>query len=344
MKAAVLYKNERYLKIEEVTNKSISPGMVRIKIKCCGVCGSDLHMTLHAKLSLPHYPVILGHESSGVVNEIGEGVTKFKKGDRVVISSGISCGTCQHCLEGKLNLCTKKGVLGSEHDGAFAEEVVIHERFLFHLPDDIPFDQGAILADAVSTPYHAIKYEGRIKEGDTVVIIGCGGLGIHGVGIAKALGAGRIIAVDLDEGALQNASLYGATDLINAKKIKNIGKTLKEITNGVDLLCDFSGYYKNISDSVRAMNTGGRIVLVGIGMNALKIGFPLMMIDRMISVIGSIGCDTRSIPELISLIQFKKLDLTKSITSTHKLEEVNDCLENLDQRKGNPIRFIIQPE
>ena len=86
------------------------------------------------------------------------------------------------------------------------------------------------------------------------------------------------------------------------------------------------------------------MVLVGIGMNALKIGFPLMMIDRMISVIGSIGCDTRAIPELISLIQSKKLDLSKSITSTHKLEEVNDCLDNLDQRKGNPIRFIIEPD
>ena len=343
MKAAVLYKNERYLKIEDVPRKSLSPGMVRIKIKCCGVCGSDLHMTLHAKLSLPHYPVVLGHESSGIVDEISEGTTKFKKGDRVVISSGISCGECKFCLQGRLNLCPKKGVLGSEHDGAFAEEVVIHERFLFHLPEDIPFDQGAILADAVSTPYHALKYEGRINLGDTVAIIGCGGLGVHAVAIAKALGAEKIIAVDIDEGALKNAEMYGANEIINAKNIRNIGKTLKEVSKGLDILCDFSGYYQNISDSIRAMNTGGRMVLVGIGINSLKIGFPLMMIDRMISVIGSIGCDTRAIPELIDLIQKNKLNLSRSITSTHKLSEVNDCLENLDNRRGNPIRFMIEP-
>ena len=318
--------------------------MVRIKIKCCGVCGSDLHMTLHAKLSLPHYPVVLGHESSGVVSEISEGVQNFKIGDRVVISSGISCGDCKYCRIGKFNLCSKKGVLGSEHDGAFAEEVVIHNRFLFPLPDEIPFEEGAILADAVSTPYHALKYEGRISPGETVAIIGCGGLGVHGVAIAKSLGAGRVIAVDLDRGALENAGMYGADELVDASKVRNVGKVLKEISGGLDLLCDFSGYYQNISDSLRAMNTGGRMVLVGIGMNSLKIGFPLMMIDRMISVIGSIGCDTRAIPELIELIISKKLNLSKSITSTHSLTEVNDCLENLDRRVGNPIRFLIKPE
>ncbi len=343
MKAGVLYQNESHLKIEDVNLPELKPNQVKVDIKCCGVCGSDIHMTIHKQVRLKHYPTILGHEAAGVVREVGEKVTKFKKGDRVVIASGLGCGKCKQCLSGMHNLCADIQVLGAEMNGAFAEQVHIEERHLTILPDAIPFDQGAILADAVSTPYHAVKYVGKIQEGDVVAVYGCGGLGIHAVILARALGASKVIALDVDRGALDNAGRYKADELIDVRSVKNSGKTLQELAGGVDLMLDFSGHYSNIEDCIRAMNPGGRMVMAGISKQPFKIGFPFMVINKQISIAGSLGCDSRAIPELIELYLSGKLDLSTSITSHHPLEEVNDCLEDLHQRKGNPIRFIITP-
>ena len=343
MKAGVLYKNESHLKIEDVPVPDLGLNDVKINVKCCGICGSDIHMTIHKQVRLKHYPCILGHEASGVVIEIGELVTKFKKGDRVVISSGLGCGECKYCIAGKHNLCAKVEVLGYRMNGAFAEKVVIHERHVNLLPDKIPFDQGAILADAVSTPYHALKFVGKITPGDVVAVYGCGGLGIHAVILARALGASKVIALDVDKGALENAGKYKADELVDLKQVKHSGKTLRELTDGVDLMLDFSGHYSNIEDCVRAMNPSGRMVIAGIGKNPLQVNFPFMLIDRSISIAGSLGCDSRAIPELIDLYMSGKLDLSTSISSHHPLEDVNDCLEDLYHRKGNPIRFIITP-
>ncbi|MGE8721071.1 zinc-binding dehydrogenase [Leptospira terpstrae] len=344
MKAAVLPPGSRSLEIQDLDLPTLLPNQVKIKVKACGICGSDIHLVLHGKMKASYTPCVPGHETSGVVDEIGEEVTKFKKGDRVVVSAGTSCGKCKHCLAGRENLCEEIGVLGFNQRGGFAEYLQIEERYLHLLPDEIPFTEGAILADAVSTPYHAVKYQGEIKPGDTVAIIGCGGLGIHAVAIAKALGAGRIFAVDIDSGSLENAKAYGADELILVEKNMQVGKVLKEKSGGIDLLCDFSGYMPNIENSVRAMSRGGRIVLVGIGRNKLEIPMPFFLIERQIRITGSYGSDRRAIPELIQLYKDKKLSLTKSISGIHKLEEANEFLHALEEKKGNPIRFIINPE
>ncbi|EKJ87158.1 zinc-binding dehydrogenase [Leptospira meyeri] len=344
MKAAVLPQGSRTLEIQDLDLPSLLPNQVKIKVKACGICGSDIHLVLHGKMKATYTPCVPGHETSGVVEEVGEQVTRFKKGDRVVVSAGTSCGKCKHCLAGRENLCEEIGVLGFNQRGGFAEYLQIEERYLHNLPDEIPFTEGAILADAVSTPYHAVKYQGEIKPGDTVAIIGCGGLGIHAVAIAKALGAGRIFAVDIDSGSLENAKAYGADELILVEKNMQVGKVLKEKSGGIDLLCDFSGFMPNIENSVRAMNRGGRIVLVGIGRNKLEIPMPFFLIERQIRITGSYGSDRRAIPELIQLYKDKKLSLTKSISGVHKLEETNEFLHALEEKKGNPIRFIINPE
>lgn len=344
MKAAVLPQGSRTLEIQELDLPSLLPNQVKIKVKACGICGSDIHLVLHGKMKATYTPCVPGHETSGVVEDVGEQVAKFKKGDRVVVSAGTSCGKCKHCLVGRENLCEEIGVLGFNQRGGFAEYLQIEERYLHNLPDEIPFAEGAILADAVSTPYHAVKYQGEIKPGDTVAIIGCGGLGIHAVAIAKALGAGRIFAVDIDSGSLENAKAYGADELILVEKNMQVGKVLKEKSGGIDLLCDFSGFMPNIENSVRAMNRGGRIILVGIGRNKLEIPMPFFLIERQIRITGSYGSDRRAIPELIQLYKDKKLNLTKSISGVHKLEETNEFLHALEEKKGNPIRFIINPE
>ncbi|MCU0823117.1 MAG: zinc-binding dehydrogenase [Leptospira sp.] len=344
MKAAILPSGKRALEVVELDLPPTPPTSVKIKVKACGICGSDIHLVLHGKMKATYSPCVPGHETSGIITEIGELVTRFKVGDRVVVSAGTSCGKCKHCLSGKENLCEEIGVLGFNQRGGFAEYLIIEERYLNLLPDSIPFAEGAILADAVSTPYHAIKYQGDIKPGDIVAIIGCGGLGIHGVAISKALGAGKVIAIDIDEGSLENAKMYGADEVILVEKTMNVGKTLKEKIGGIDLLCDFSGYMPSVENSVRAMNRGGRIVLVGIGRLKLEIPMPFFLIERQIRITGSYGSDRRAIPELIDLVTSNKLNLTKSITGIHKLEDTNEYLHALEEKKGNPIRFIINPE
>ncbi|MCZ8157481.1 MAG: zinc-binding dehydrogenase [Leptospira sp.] len=344
MKAAVLHSSERSLKIEEVKIPTVLPNQVKIKVKACGICGSDIHLILHGKMKASYSPCIPGHETSGVVIELGETASKFQVGDRVVVSAGTSCGQCSFCLAGKENLCDQIGVLGFNQPGGFADYLVIEERYLHKLPDSIPFAQGAILADAVSTPYHAIKYQGNLQAGETVVIIGCGGLGIHGVAVARALGAGKIIAVDIDRGSLENAIAYGANEVILLEKNTQLGKVLKDKVKGVDLIADFSGYMANIESSLRAMNRGGRIVLVGIGRSKLEIAMPFFIIERQIRITGSYGSDHRAIPELIQLYLEKKIDLTKSISGIHRLEDANEYLHALEEKTGNPIRFILNPE
>ncbi|WCL48586.1 zinc-binding dehydrogenase [Leptospira sp. GIMC2001] len=343
MRAAILENGLRKVEIREKSIAGPTDTQVKIRIKACGVCGSDVHLIAHGTIKCRQYPRVPGHEASGVVEEIGQSVTKFKKGDRVVIAAGTSCGICKHCLAGHENLCKDIGVFGFDCDGSFAEFLIAEERYLYSLPDSIPFDQGAILADAVSTPYHAIRYRGNIQESDTVAIIGCGGLGIHGVAIARALTKSKLVAIDVDDGALENAVHYGADDVINLKNVKNPGKALKEVTKGVDLLVDFSGYMSNVEESLRAMNSNGRIVLVGIGRQPLKFLIPFILIEKMISVGGSYGSDRRAIPELIDLYTQGKINLSRSITSHHGLDEINDCIEALESRKGNPIRYIIDP-
>lgn len=343
MRAAILDSGKNKVEIRDVPEKAPGNTEVKVKIHACGVCGSDVHLIAHGTLKCKHYPGIPGHEASGVIVELGEEVSDLKIGDRVVIAAGTSCGNCKYCLAGHENFCPTLGVFGFDQQGSFAEFNTVESRYLNILPDSIPFDQAAILADAVSTPYHAIRYRGNIQESDTVAVFGCGGLGIHGVAIARAFTKGKLIALDIDDSALGTALHYGADEVISIRKVKNVGKTLKEISGGVDLLLDFSGHMSNVEESVRAMNPGGRIILVGIGRQALTFKIPFLLIEKMITVAGSYGSDQRAIPELIELIEAKRLNLSRSITSHHSLLELNDCIHNLDLRIGNPIRYIIDP-
>ena len=343
MKAAVLEKGHPELFIRDVQDPDLGQGEVRVAVEACGVCGSDLHITLHPMIRLKSYPIIPGHESAGHVLECGPGVTDLKKGQRVVISAGTSCGKCSACKAGRENRCPEVGVLGFDRNGAFAEQIVVERSKVYPLPDSVPIEQGAILADAVSTPYHALRFVGEMKAGQSVLIAGCGGLGIHGVMIAKALQASRVIALDVDSGALDNAEKAGATEVYNARELK---KTMQKIraAGDVDLMVDFSGVYANAEYLIRGLNPGGRYVMVGLGKGSLGFSMPPFMIYKELSIRGAYGSDSRSLPELIELLHSGRLDLGMSITSRHPLSEINQCLHKLDSREENPIRYIIEPQ
>jgi len=341
MPAAVLETGRNRLEIREVPVPRPGRGEIQVEIQACGVCGSDVHLVLHGSLKCRSYPQIPGHEAAGIVTDCGPG-TSLRPGQRVVLSAGTSCGACAACKAGRENYCPDLGVFGFDRPGSFARYNVVPERFLFPVPDGIPLAEAAILADAVSTPYAALK-RGTPGPEDTIAIFGCGGLGIHAVALARLMTRGPVIALDVDVGALQNALAYGADQALDLRGAKNAGKLLKEKTDGVDLVLDFSGRMQNIQDAVRAMQVGGRLVLVGISRDALSFSLPFLLIERQISLLGSYGSDHTAIPELLHLYSEGRLNLSRSITAIRPLEEINVSLEDLSERRGNPIRFVIKP-
>ncbi|GIX42339.1 MAG: alcohol dehydrogenase [Leptospiraceae bacterium] len=341
MKAALYYKNNKKLIIKDISIEDPKDNEVQVKVMACGICGSDLHL-IHGILKPIKDPIIPGHEASGVIEKVGKNVKQFKIGDRVVISAGTSCGKCDFCKNHQENLCEEVGVLGFNRDGAFAQYINIPETNIALLPENIPFEEGAILADAVSTPYHAIKYAGNFQKGQNILIIGCGGLGIHAIKIAKALEANQIYAFDIDEFALENAKKAGANHVYNSKHIKDtIKKIQKEIK--FSLILDFTGNYEFIEPLLRLLYSGGKYILVGLSKKELQIKIPALIVFRSLSICGSYGSDSRALPELIQLYQENKLNLKDSISGIYPLEEINECFEKLEKRINNPIRLVIAP-
>lgn len=339
MLAALYYQGEHKLKLEDVTIEEPLENEVQIKIMACGICGSDLHL-LHGVLRPIKSPIIPGHEASGIVHKIGRNVTTVKVGDPVVISAGTSCGKCKFCLSGRENLCPEVGVLGFNRDGAFAQYINIPEKNVAILPTHIPFEEAAILADAVSTPYHAIKYAGNLQKNQNILIIGCGGLGIHAIKIAKALEANEIYAFDIDDASLKNALIAGATQVFNSSNLKELVKKLaKEIQ--FSLILDFTGNFDAVESLLRLLESGGKYIMVGLSKKELHLKISSLIVFRSLSICGSYGSDSRSLRDLIQL--YEKLNLKTSITDVLPLNKINEGFEILERRQGNPIRIVVKP-
>ena len=197
--------------------------------------------------------------------------------------------------------------------------------------------------DAVATPFHAITNRGALRVGEKVAVFGCGGLGIHGVQIAKVCGASLVIAVDASDSALERAGKVGADEVINPRKENPIEK-IKEMTGGmgVDMAVEFVGLKETIEQAVRSVRVGGRTVVVGLGPETIFLPPPTTFVRTELSFLGSYGSTTLEIQNVVDLVTSGKLDLSDSITERFPLEEVNKGLDHLHKKIGNPIRIVIE--
>jgi threonine dehydrogenase-like Zn-dependent dehydrogenase len=234
-------------------------------------------------------------------------------------------------------------VIGIHTEGGLAEFLKVPAKNLVYLPENIPFDQGGIIVDAVATPFHAITNRGSLKAGEKVAVFGCGGLGIHGVQIAKVSGASLVIGVDTIDSALERAKKVGADEVINPLK-ENPIERIKEMTGGmgVDLAVEFVGLKETIEQAVRSVRVGGRIVVVGLGPETIFLPPPTTFVRTELSFLGSYGSTTLEIQNVVDLVTSGKLDLSESITERFPLEEVNKGLDHLHKKIGNPIRIVIE--
>ena len=195
MRAARFDAAARTLTVQDVPIPQPGPTEVLVKVRACGICLSDVHL-LDGSLPGPLPVVTPGHESSGVVEQVGDLVAGWKPGDRVLLAGGRPCGQCPNCVRGRMEECLAFEIMGFNFDGAWAQYVVVAGQTLTSIPDELPFEQAAVLADAVSTPYAALTERAGLRSGDSVGLWGIGGLGVHAVQIARLVGATPIIAVD----------------------------------------------------------------------------------------------------------------------------------------------------
>ncbi len=345
MRAARFYGAKKPLVIEEIERPTPKEGEVLVRVFACGICGTDVHIAVEGLFPTFFTPITLGHEGAGVVDELGEGVSVLKVGDRVGIYPGIPCGECSLCLSGKDYLCPKNKILGIFQDGCFAEYVVVPEENLFLLPDDIPFEVGALLSDAVSTAFHATYRRAKIRGGEVVSVFGCGGLGYHGVMFAKALGAEKVIAVDIKDELIDRAKGVGADFGINPTK-EDVNGKISELTggDGVDVAIEFVGNPEVVLSAMKGLKRGGRLVIVGIGMERVSLPPIRVFVGKELSILGSMGYAKDEMEMIFSLIGEGKIDLSNSVTAILSLDDINDGMRKMAEKDGNPIRFVINPQ
>jgi len=340
MRAAVFHGADRPLSVEEVPAPSAGPGEVVIRVAACGVCHTDLHYLDHGTPTFKAPPLILGHEISGTVSEVGEGVEEPAVGDRVLVPAVLSCGTCTACRTGRENICENSLMLGNAMDGGFAEFVSVPAKDVFPLPEEIPLIEGSIIADAFTTPYHAVVNRGRVAPGDRVVVVGCGGIGLNLVQMVAAL-RGRVVAVDVADPKLEWARRLGAEGVLNPTGYERPARALRGLTGGgAHVSFEAVGTPGTQALALDALRTGGRLVLVGYSPDDMSLNSGRVMF-RELEVVGSLGCRPVDYPRVIELVRQGRVRVEELVTHRFALDEVNAAFDTL--RAGDAVRAVVTP-
>jgi S-(hydroxymethyl)glutathione dehydrogenase/alcohol dehydrogenase len=346
MRAAVLTEINKPLQILDLEQAPPQAGEVRVKVKAAGVCMSDWHI-MNGDWPLP-LPMVLGHEAAGVVSETGPGVDHVKSGDHVIFSFRPHCGRCRYCSSGQTVLCighndtprwrmhdgTARVRLNGEpvnqmaRIGTFSEEVVCPSEQVVKIRDDLPFTHAAIIGCSVATGIGAVIRHARVPAGSSVLVIGCGGVGLNIVQGARLAGASPIIACDLRDNKLNYAKTFGATHTINATAA-DVVERVREVTGGlgVDTAFDAIGSEQTALQVIDAVAPGGRAVLVGIPAFATRAPInPSQIVygEKMISgtYYGSVRPNV-DFPMLADLDMEKKINLDGLISRTYEFDQIN---------------------
>jgi len=340
MQAAVFYGKGKPLKFQEVPMPEIGAEEVLVKVAGCGICQSDLEYIDLGVSTFKKPPIILGHEPAGTITRIGASVKGLKVGDSVLCSNIISCGACRYCREGRDDICDNWLMLGNHVDGAYAQYLKIPAKNAHLLPPEIPPEDGCIIADAVSTPFHAVKDRSGMRLGDSVAVFGCGGLGMSCVQIAATMG-GHVIAVDIVEAKLALARKLGAAETINSRTTDVI-KEIRRITSGkgVEVAFEMIGRPETIAQASKSICKGGRLVLVGFCQEEVSFNPGRIMVHEL-EIVGSCACRSVDFPRLIELIRMGKINIRPLITHKFRLSEINEALDIV--RKGDSIRTVLVP-
>ncbi|NUW36766.1 alcohol dehydrogenase catalytic domain-containing protein [Nonomuraea sp. SMC257] len=358
MRAAVLTAFDRPMEIREVEIADPGPGEVRVQIKASGVCGSDLKAIDGKSPVVARLPYILGHESAGVVESVGPGVTTVRPGDHVIVSMSGPCGKCRHCGAGRFHLCSgparMRAIMGGEPrvtlDGAetrrfigigsFAEYTVVNEPMCVRVAPEAPFDAMSLLACGVVTGVGAVLNVARVAPGSSVLVVGCGGVGLNVIQGAVLAGAATIIAADVAEAKLKLAERFGATHtLIPGDLPAQVGEVVR---GGVDYAFDVTGVPGVLAQAFAATAPGGATVMVGSPPAGRPVEVDPSLLFSSRRLMGTQGGDAaphRDLPMLAAQYQRGRLDLGGLITERLPLDQINDAVAHV--RQGTVARTVI---
>jgi D-arabinose 1-dehydrogenase-like Zn-dependent alcohol dehydrogenase len=338
MRAERFYTDSKTIAVEDI--RYPSPAQARSsKIAFCGICHSDL--SLINGTFPPQRPVVTqGHEASGAIARLGAGVTGWAEGDRVIVAAGRPCMTCPNCRRDDMTNCHRVQLMAFAHDGAWAEHTVAQAVGLTRVPDNVPLEQAAILADAASMPFGAVVRTGRVGIGESVGVWGVGGVGTH---IARLVGAVPVIAIDqarrIGPGARVRRRPRGG------RTHPGLRDKIAEITGGqmLDVAFDAVGLKSTFEQGLDCVTVGGRLVSVGMSAESPSVGPTSMFGLTLMHVLGHLGYQNVDIETLATLLSRARLDLSRSISDIVSLEDVSVGIEKLERQEDNPIRILVKP-
>ncbi len=332
------------LEIQDSPIPSFGKDEVLIRVKACGICGSDVHgYDGSSGRRIP--PLIMGHEAAGLIEECGSEVSGFSKGDRVTFDSTVYCGKCSYCKKGQVNLCDNRMVLGVSCEdyrrhGAFAEFVTVPSHIIYKLPDTFPFEHAAMI-EAVSVAVHAV---GRISfdNGDKSLVVGAGMIGLLLIQAIHSAGCSEIIAVDMDNDRLNLAKKLGATQVINSQEVDALRFILNETGGqGVDKSFEVVGATPTVQLSIHAVRKGGSVVMVG--NLAPEVELPLQsVVTREISLFGTCA-SAGEYPKCIELMADGLIQVDPLISAKVALEEGPEWFDRLYGREPGLMKVILKP-
>lgn len=357
MKAAVVHEQNKPMEIEDVEISKPGPREVLIRPVAVGVCHSDLHFL---DGSYPYMlPTILGHESAGIVEEVGSDVTTIKKGDHVITCLSAFCGHCDKCLTGHLSLCSSPEVSRKESEAprimqngaavhqflnlsSFAELMLIHEHACVSINRDMPFDRAALIGCSTTTGMGAVFHTADVEPGSTVAVIGCGGVGLAAINGAAIAGAGQIIAIDMQDSKLELAKVMGATHTLNAGQGDPVGEVIEMTKGGCDYSFEAIGLKATAEQAFRMLGRGGVATVIGmipVGTMIELHGAELLGEKK---IQGSNMGSNRfpvDMPRFVDFYMRGKLHLDEMISKHIRLSDVNEAMAAL--KTGQDARHVI---
>lgn len=325
MRAVRLTRFRSPLENQIVPDLDPSSHEILVRIEAAGICHSDAHYRAGRKgIELPLTP---GHEIAGVVERVGEGVSDVAAGDRVAVHYLLSCGGCEGCARGE-QFCAAGKMIGKEVAGGYAEKIVIPSRNAIAIPDNVSFEQAAVMMCSTATAYHALRLS-SLRPGESVAILGFGGLGISALQLARAMGATRIAAIDIVPEKLDLARRLGAV----------VDAEVKDF----DVVLDFAGHPETTSRALRTLAPGGRLMIVAINLTRLDFDPFADVLARERRIIGCSDHTRDELVELMALASAGKIDLSQAITRSVPLDaaSINEVFDDLE-RGTSHVRSVIR--
>lgn len=345
MKAALFKELGKPLVIENIPKPQVKENEVLMKVKATAICIADIYSIKGERpLELPH---VMGHEAAGIVAEVGKNVKKFKPGDRILGNAIVTCGECYYCKRDLEQLCENHKIIGTDSgtQGAYAEYYKLPEENMYPLPEEIPFDQATVITSPLASAYHGVRIA-DIQKGDTVVVYGGGAIGYHAMLAAMTFDDARAFMIDTAEKKLELAKKAGAATVINALKEDPVEK-IRELTDGrgAAVSIEAVGLNKTINQAILSVRKAGMVILMGAPWEKVIFNFDdyrKEFLFKEIKIASSITNRKDEMPKLIELVRTRKIDLSRSVSLTLTLENVNKGVEIVKNNVGNPIRVVMK--